>query len=64
MAKKLVPVRAAGGVIKKKKPVTSSVRVMDSNLSVKNDCTCATMAPHCPIHAVRRIPAPGCDVIR
>lgn len=64
--KKKVPVLSASGV-KKKIPVAASkaltVQPGDVGLT-QNDCICETMAPHCPVHAVRKFPAPGQDVIR
>lgn len=62
--KKLVPARANGAGTKKKIPVRVGVK-MDANLSIDRDCVCKTMdTVHCPIHAVKKIPAPGQDVIR
>lgn len=64
--KKSVPVSGAksgAGKVQVKKKTVSAKAVRDANLT-DADCTCATMAPHCPIHSVRRIPSPGTDVIR
>ena len=31
----------------------------------QNDCICATMAPHCPVHVAARVsPAPGQEFVR
>jgi len=62
MKVKILPVGATG---KKKIAVAAKQTRADIGLTEKNDCICATMAPHCPIHAaVRTSPAIGQDVIR
>ena len=63
--KKPVPVFTAG----KKKSIPAAIKaapkVIGGDIGLtRHDCICATMMPHCPVHAVRRFPAPGCDVIR
>ena len=59
--KKVIP------VVSGKRKITAAPKAQaraDIGLT-QADCICATMAPHCPVHAtVKASPAPGCDVIR
>ena len=59
--KKVIPV--VGG---KKKIAVAPRQAQRVDIGLTDaDCICATMAPHCPVHAaVWRSPAPGQDVIR
>ena len=59
--KKAIPV-----VSGKKKIAVAPRQAQRADIGLSQaDCICATMAPHCPVHAtVKASPAPGCDVIR
>lgn len=66
--KKKVPVLAAAGVGAKKRiqsAVSKAQTVQPGDIGLTdNDCICETMAAHCPVHAMRKFPAIGQDVIR
>jgi hypothetical protein len=53
-------------VVSGKKKIAAAPRQARADIGLTQaDCICATMAPHCPVHATAKTsPAPGCDVVR